>query len=63
VRHGDGRFACRETGVPRTFRSAVAGIRGRVHDIGERTTDQRSGVNGSDTGPDDGQEILSKIRV
>jgi hypothetical protein len=29
----------------------------------ERAFDQTSGVNGSDTGPDDGQEIPSKIRV
>jgi hypothetical protein len=29
----------------------------------ERALDQTSSVNRSDTGPDDGQEIFSKIRV
>jgi hypothetical protein len=53
VRHGDGRLASGETGVARTF----------FYDISERATDQRFSIDRSDTDPDDGQEILSKIRV
>jgi hypothetical protein len=53
VRHCDGRLASRETGVTRAL----------SYDIGEISADQRSSVDRSDTGPDDGQEILSKIRV
>jgi hypothetical protein len=53
VRHCDGRLAGREAGVARAF----------SYNVGERAADQRSSVDRSDTGPDDGQEILSKIRV
>jgi hypothetical protein len=54
VRHCDRRLPCRDAGAARTV---------SLHDISKRAADQRSGVNRSDPGPDDGQEILSKIRV
>jgi hypothetical protein len=54
VSHCDRGLPCRDAGVAPTV---------SLHDIGERAADQRSGVDRGDAGPDDGQEILSKIRV
>jgi hypothetical protein len=49
-------------GVVRIFRSAVARSPEGLHDICiERPLDQRIGGARADTGPDDGQEVLSKL--
>jgi len=45
----------------RTFRSAV-GRREGLRDISERGVDERAGRSRTDTGPDNGQDIVSKIR-